>query len=297
MFFPSIKIRKHWFPIPRFPAKIISVFALLFFQCMSIDPKLQQKQKEQINALLELRKQNSKKFQDWAENWESTNHVCYFRGITCKEGLVTEIHINEADLEIVPDQTLRFFPEVKELTFFHNQLKSLDLADLKNVELINISQNKIESLKGLALPKLKILDLTQNLLESIDISDLKVLERLYADKNRLTEIIGINSSHMITINVEENKLTSLDFHKSPQVQFLHANNNALQTLEGLEQLKEPSIIDISNNPDLVVEIPSSWCQKLRSKVNSSFLKFDRISLSADQTKASLQCTGKGATGP
>lgn len=134
------------------------------------------------------------------------------------------------------------------------------LVDYESLTTISLKNNIISDFSPLEkMPRLKNLDLTENKIKSIRSVSFPVLEKLNLSKNKITFIESYDMPKLKDLNFSENKIffiAPLAFSKCPSLETLDLSMNNLQDIregafDGLENLKKlklniNSIISISN---------------------------------------------------
>ncbi len=171
----------------------------------------------ECQSLLDL--YNSTDGANWSDSatnhWNGTNTPCSWRGVTCNNGEVTQLHRSGNNLvDLLPDLAL---PALTELELKDNRLKG-SIPDFSN------------------LPGLTTLDLSGN-----------QLDRSILDFSNLPELTSLNLSN--------NQLdwTIPDFSNLPKLTILNLSNNRLMGgIPNFSNLPELTTLNLSNNPDPVI---------------------------------------------
>lgn len=145
-------------------------------------------------------------------------------------------------------KTLEFFSE---LLVSHNQLKTLDVSNLKKLGLLGCSDNQLsqinlsknEDLKGLIISNnpLTSLDLSKNILleklhvTNTDLNNLSIdtnsnLKEIQANSNELDVLDLSRATALETLSCSANKLAKLDISSSSALKILVCGNNKLKTI-------------------------------------------------------------------
>ncbi|XP_029015322.1 vasorin b [Betta splendens] len=143
-------------------------------------------------------------------------------------------------------------PHTKSLFLFGNGIERLtaeDFDDMKNLEMLDLSQNKLTELPdGVFEPltSLRNLDLSSNQITHISeqcFQGMVLLERLYLYSNLIMTIhpkAFDSLEHLLELKLQGNQLTSLPALKMPQLLLLDLRFNVLQTL-GPSDLQTPNL--------------------------------------------------------
>nr|XP_020477805.1 vasorin [Monopterus albus] len=143
-------------------------------------------------------------------------------------------------------------PSTKSLYLFANGIEGLTAEDfdgLENMEMLDLSQNKLTKLQDRVfepLTSLKNLDLSSNQITHISeecFQGLVLLERLYLYSNIIKNIhpAAFNGlEHLLELKLQGNQLTSLPALSMPQLLLLDLRFNVLPTL-GPSDLQTPNL--------------------------------------------------------
>jgi hypothetical protein len=111
--------------------------------------------------------------------------------------------------------------------------------DCASLEYLDVSNNNIESLNGIAyFTSLKMLSCSQNLLTELDLAANSELSYLLCANNQLVSLDISKNTALQMLDCSENQLNSLDLSTNPVLQGLNCTNNHL------------SALDLSLNPTL-----------------------------------------------
>lgn len=143
-------------------------------------------------------------------------------------------------------------PHTKSLYLFANGIEGLTAEDfdgLKNLEMLDLSQNKLTELPDRVfepLTSLKNLDLSSNQITHISedcFQGMELLERLYLYSNLIKTIhpAAFNGlEHLLELKIQGNQLTSLPALSMPRLLLLDLRFNVLPTL-GPSDLQTPNL--------------------------------------------------------
>ena len=149
---------------------------------------------------------------------------------------VTKIDVSKKNISDLSG--IQFFPNLRELACYDNQLTSLDVS--KNTKLRDLScgTNQLTSLDVSQNPALDRLLCGENNLTSLDVSQNPALKTLSCSKNNLTSLDVRQNTKLGILNCAENNLTSLDVRQNTKLADLSCEKNQLTSL------------DVSQNPEL-----------------------------------------------
>jgi hypothetical protein len=149
--------------------------------------------------------------------WLETNTPCQWYGISCADGHISGININDNGLIGTIPPEISNLSNLSQLSFWDNQLTSLpaEIGNLSNLSYLDISDNLLTSLPPEIgnLSNLRLLDLSRNQLTNLpaEIFNLSNLSWLSLSINQLTSLppeIG-NLSNLHSLQLGKNQLTSL----------------------------------------------------------------------------------------
>jgi hypothetical protein len=146
-------------------------------------------------------------------------------------------------------------PQVKGIYCYHNQLTTLKLGSLPNLEYLWCHDNQLTSLDVSKCPNLKELNCANNQLKSLNISKCPNLTLLDCQVNKLTSLDISKCPNLKTLNCKNNQLTSLDLSKCPKLVWLNCVNNQLTSLDVSKcpNLEPKSIIYNKDKTQLIKE--------------------------------------------
>ena len=154
---------------------------------------------------------------------------------------------------------IQFFPNLKKLVCYSNQLTELDVSKNTVLEYLDCANNQLTGLDVRQNAALQSLDCSKNQLTSLDVRQNTKLDVLWCYQNQLTELDVRQNAALEYLYCYENPLTELDVRQNAKLVNLYCNQNqlteldvrqntALVTLEcGKNQLTE---LDVSQNPAL-----------------------------------------------
>ena len=145
---------------------------------------------------------------------------------------------------------IQFFPNLKKLDCYNNQLTSLDVHENTALEYLDCSENRLTSLdvsQNAALQTLYCYDnqltilrqntalvflsCSKNRLTELDVSQNTKLEQLFCYENNLTSLDVSQNAALKRLDCENNQLTSLDVSQNPALQILRCDSNRLTSLD------------------------------------------------------------------
>ena len=203
-----------------------------------------------------------------------------------QDGMLTEAEIagvtmiDVREKSIVNLKGIEYFPALKELTCFNNQLTSLDVSKNTALTRLQCFGNKLTSLDITKNTALTNLECSQNQLVSLDVSKNTALYDLQCASNKLTSLdvskntalgyLRCNGNSLTSLDVSkntalvrffcfDNQLTSLDVSKNTALDYLMCDGNSLTTLDVSKNIALKSLtcnnnqltsLDVSKNTAL-----------------------------------------------
>lgn len=204
------------------------------------------------------------------------------------------------------------FINVTSLNCYGNNLSTLDVSLMSNLQFLECSQNRLTSLNLGGIPNLSVLNCHNNELTSLDLTGLHMMIQLNCNQNKLTTInvsdvwplrdLLCNNNLIETINFGginllnildcgSNKLTALDVTNFPNLIDLDCNINHLTTLNfnGLPDLRT---VECQNN--LLTSLNLSGLPELRVlNFDSNFVT--AVDVSGLSNLQVLNCSYNGLT--
>lgn len=126
---------------------------------------------------------------------------------------------------------------LEELYCGGNKLTSLNVKGLTKLEWLDCSDNKLTSLDVNGLTKLKVLNCSSNNLTSLDVSGLTDLERLYCNYNYLTSLDVKGCTNLKELYCVENELMSLDVSGLTKLKDLYCDKNVKIIKDNIDEIK------------------------------------------------------------
>ena len=137
--------------------------------------------------------------------------------------------INVSNQNISDLTGINFFTNLQHLWVDRNQLTSLDVSNLMNLNSLRAERNQIASIN---VPNsLNVLWVSNNQLTSLDLSNLTNLEALFATNNQLTSLNVSGLTNLMDLYVNDNHLTSLDVSGLTNLAYLNVSGNQLTSFD------------------------------------------------------------------
>ena len=142
---------------------------------------------------------------------------------------VTEIDVHAESITSL--KGIEFFPNLKRLVCYNNQLTGLDVHENTALEDLFCSQNQLTGLDVRQNAALQSLYCYNNQLTSLDVSQNTALEKLDCDDNNLTSLDVSKNTELTYLNCSYNQLTELDVSKNTALEKLYYDYNQLTSLK------------------------------------------------------------------
>ena len=127
--------------------------------------------------------------------------------------------------------SLKLTPTIKDLRVSGNDLSTLDVSKLTELESLTCSYNNLTSLDVSNNTKLEHLDCGENSLESLDVSKNTALTYLSCFYNRLESLDVSKNTALTDLDCHGNSLESLDVSKNTALTLLDCSQNSLESLD------------------------------------------------------------------
>ena len=142
--------------------------------------------------------------------------------------VVTNLSIVYGDICYMDE--IRYFRALVQLSCSDNELTSLDVSNLPELETLSCGYNQLASLDVSHNLKLKRLNCVGNQLISLDISNNPTLETLDCSYNQLASLNVSKCPVLSDLNCSDNQLTFLDVSKCKWLYFLVCEHNSLKEI-------------------------------------------------------------------
>ena len=109
---------------------------------------------------------------------------------------------------------IQFFPNLRKLVCYSNQLTELDVSKNTVLEYLDCSNNQLTSLDVRQNTKLDVLWCYQNQLTELDVRQNAALEYLYCQENQLTELDVSRNNKICELEANNNYLTNLNVNNT-----------------------------------------------------------------------------------
>jgi len=146
---------------------------------------------------------------------------------------------------------IKQFNGLTKLSLFHNELVSVDLTELPNLEYLNLAKNKLRFINIIDLSRLHTLYLFKNKLVEIDLSGLSNLKKIRLTNNLLKSLDISDLAAVEKIYLFDNKLEDLVVRGLPKLKFIELKHNPMpdEVYDRYDRLNGITIIHDGNADD------------------------------------------------
>ena len=164
---------------------------------------------------------------------------------------------------------IQFFPNLKKLVCYSNQLTELDVSKNTVLEYLDCANNQLTGLDVRQNAALQSLDCSKNQLTSLDVRQNTKLDVLWCYQNQLTELDVRQNAALEYLYCYENPLTELDVRQNAKLVNLYCNQNQLTELDVSQNAK---LVDLYCNDNQLTELNLSRNNKVfRLNANNNYL--------------------------
>ena len=167
--------------------------------------------------------------------------------------------------EIKDLKGIEYFPLLKTLYCFGNQLTSLDLSKNTALEELNCYGNQLTKLNVSGCTKLKKLDCSENQLTELNVSGFEELESLSCEDNQLTTLDVSKNAKLNFLCCRHNCFTTLDVSKNGELKTLYCGWNENLTTLNVSGCRKLSSLECNSSQLTTLDISSNtaleklWC--------------------------------------
>ena len=154
--------------------------------------------------------------------------------------------ISASMLNITSLVGIEYFSNLESIDVSFNKLETLDLSHSPKLETILVNGNKLQSLGLAGLVNLKSLDCSNNKLTALDVSESEALTTLICSGNSLGALNVRKNKALIELQCSNNQIASLDLKNNVKLETLLCRKNALTVLD-ITKLPLLKNLDCSNN--------------------------------------------------
>ena len=234
------------------------------------------------DSTIELSEQNfpDKAFREYLKEFDTNGDEIL---APAERYAVTEIHASDKNISNL--YGIQFFPNLKMLYCYNNQLTKLDVSKNTALVYLDCSQNQLTELDVRQNAALWGLFCEGNQLSSLDVSNNTALDRLDCHLNNLTSLDLRYNTKLTQLGCNSNNLTSLDVSQNPELWLLNCSINQLTELDVSKNTNLKSLycsdnqlteLDLSrNNKIFELEANNNYLTSLN--VNNTSINIDNSS--------------------
>lgn len=190
---------------------------------------------------------NSLNFADAALSKCIKEHAQANGWVTAEE--VTKLKCHGMDIKNI--EGINVFTQLTSLSLFNNELQSVDLSSLNDLEAINIADNKLQNINITGLSKVTSLYLFKNELTTVDFTGLSQLKKLRITNNQLNKV---DISSLVALEKAyffDNKLEDLIVKGLPKLKFIELRQNPMpdEVYDRYDELEGITIVHDGNADD------------------------------------------------
>lgn len=177
-----------------------------------------------------------------------------FRGEICRllpvaEGdiipdslLLEVINLDINDLGITSLKGIEYFPELKQVCCYNNELTEVDLSKNLDLRKFECAHNKLKTIDVSHNHALEGLGCSHNQLTEIDVSNNPELKNLFVTGNKIQHINLYQNPKLYELGVEKCDLKELDLHNNKALHALYCSGNDFKELN-LSQNAKLEVLD------------------------------------------------------
>ncbi|MFD2561685.1 InlB B-repeat-containing protein [Aquimarina rubra] len=151
--------------------------------------------------------------------------------IQCTEASAYSIPLNIQSQNVADATGIQAFTSIIELRAGFNQLSTLDLTGMNNLEQLYVTNNQLNTINLSGVPNLKNLQIHNNQLTFLDVSNVTQLEGLNFSDNMLANIDLSTNANLKFLVCYRNQLTNLDVSSNLQLEGLLCAENQIISLD------------------------------------------------------------------
>ncbi len=189
-------------------------------------------------------------------------------------------------------------PALVDLYCVYSELKTLNVSNTP-IEVIQVYNNKLETLNISGCTKIRSLKCQDNLLTSLDVSAATALDTLNCRNNRISELDISNNDKLTYLNISINPISSVSVSHLKELYYLSIGNTDISVIDVRENTKltdlciygtDISSVDLSQNE--LLDVLEMWdCPNIESIDISCNPRLLYIDIS-DTKISSLDLSGK-----
>ena len=199
------------------------------------------------------------------------------------ERAITEIDCEERSIASLAG--IEYFPSLKYLYCFKNQLTELDVSKNTALKILWCNSNQLTALDVSKNTALVIFDCFNNQIEALDVSQNTALKSLYCAANRLTELDVSKNTALVTFYCFDNQLTELDVSKNTALEKMNCFHNQLAALD-VSKNTALDYLDCSENQLTALDVSKNTALK---GLSCDFNQLTTLDVSQNTALESLSC--------
>lgn len=171
---------------------------------------------------------------------------------TSGDGEITEeeakavTSITASMLNITSLVGIEYFCNLESIDVSYNKLETLDLSHSPKLKTIDVSGNKLQTLGLGGLSAIETLDCSNNKLGTLDVSDAQPLVTLNANNNQLGALNISRNKVLKELQCASNNITALDFKNNTALETIVCRRNSISVLD-VTKLTGLKMLDCGNN--------------------------------------------------
>ena len=165
--------------------------------------------------------------------------------ITAEEAAAAK-SINASLLGLTSLVGIEYFKNLESIDVSLNRLETIDLSHAQKLKEIEVNGNKLQSLNLSGLSAIETLNCSDNKLSNIDVSAAPHLKSLICSNNSIGSLNLLQSKELVELQCSGNGLSSLNLKNNPLIETLLCRKNSLSSLD-LSKLSGLKMLDCSNN--------------------------------------------------
>lgn len=165
--------------------------------------------------------------------------------ITAEEAAAAK-SINASLLGLTSLVGIEYFNNLESIDVSLNRLESIDLSHAQKLKEIEVNGNKLQSLNLSGLSAIETLNCSDNKLSNIDVSAAPHLKSLICSNNSIGSLNLLQSKELVELQCSGNGLSSLNLKNNPLIETLLCRKNSLSSLD-VSKLSGLKMLDCSNN--------------------------------------------------
>ena len=199
--------------------------------------------------------------------------------------------INASMLDITSLVGIEYFSNLESIDVSFNKLESLDLSHSPKLKTVLVNGNKLHTLNLAGLSAMETLDCSNNKLATLNVSGSSRLLSLNCSDNLIGALNLNNNKSLKELRCSNNQLASLSLRNNTALQQLYCRKNVIKTLD-IYNLASLSFLDCSHNNLTALDVETnSSLENLYCSSNS----LTSLRLGTKSSLAILDCSSNSLT--